>query len=118
MEVEFYGVRGSIPMPSKKFLEYGGNTTCIEISSKEFQLIIDAGSGFKDVKIREEVPTFLLFSHFHHDHLQGLPFNSALFSKRHQIHIGSGLIGREGLRKILTKAFTPPLFPLDLIAKL
>ena len=115
MEIEFHGVRGSIPIPSEKFLEYGGNTTCIEISSREFQLIIDAGSGFRNVRIREGVPTFLVFSHFHHDHLQGLPFNDALFSTRHQIHVGSGLVGKEGLEMALSTAFTPPLFPLDLI---
>ena len=85
MKVEFHGVRGSLPIPAKNFLEYGGNTTSIEISSKDFQLIIDAGSGFRNIQIREETPTFLLFSHFHHDHLQGLPFNSALFSKKNQM---------------------------------
>ncbi len=115
MEIKFHGVRGSIPIPSKKFLEYGGNTTCIEINSEDFQLIIDAGSGFKNVQIRSEVPTFLLFSHFHHDHLQGLSFNSALFSSRHQLHVASGLVGLEGLKSALSIAFTPPLFPLDLI---
>ncbi|PQM54949.1 MAG: hypothetical protein CML39_09275 [Rhodobacteraceae bacterium] len=115
MEIEFHGVRGSIPIPSENFLEYGGNTTCIEISSKDFQLIIDAGSGFKNVKISDEKPTFLIFSHFHHDHLQGLPFNEALFSTKNQIHVGSGLVGKEGLEEALSTAFTPPLFPLDLI---
>ena len=115
MKVEFHGVRGSLPIPAKNFLEYGGNTTSIEISSKDFQLIIDAGSGFRNIQIREETPTFLLFSHFHHDHLQGLPFNSALFSKKHQIHVSSGLVDRTGLREALSTAFTPPLFPLDLV---
>ena len=103
MEIEFHGVRGSIPIPSENFLEYGGNTTCIEISSKDFQLIIDAGSGFKNVKISDEKPTFLIFSHFHHDHLQGLPFNEALFSTKNQIHVGSGLVGKEGLEEAMAK---------------
>ena len=116
MEVEFHGVRGSIPVASEKFLGYGGNTTCIEIISKDFQLIIDAGSGFKDVRIRDEVPTFLLFSHFHHDHLQGLAFNSAMFSKNHQVHISSGLVTGKKLKEVLSSAFTPPLFPLDLVS--
>ncbi len=115
MEVEFHGVRGSIPIPSGNFMHYGGNTTCVEISSKNFQLIIDAGSGFKNVRIREDVPTFLLFSHFHHDHLQGLPFNSALFSIENQIHIASGLVERKELKEALSTAFAPPLFPLDLV---
>ena len=41
MEFKLHGVRGSIPVPSKEALKYGGNTTCIEISNASFQLIID-----------------------------------------------------------------------------
>ena len=115
MEVEFYGVRGSIPIANPNFLDFGGNTTCLEILSQGFQLIIDAGSGFKNIKIQEEVPTFLVFSHFHHDHLQGLPFNSSVFSKHHQVHLSSGLVNKTGIVEALSSAFSPPLFPFDLI---
>ena len=79
MEFKLHGVRGSIPVPSKEALKYGGNTTCIEISDNSFQLIIDLGSGFQNVKIKKNIPKFIIFSHFHHDHTQGLPFNSAVF---------------------------------------
>ena len=54
MEFKLHGVRGSIPVPSKEALKYGGNTTCIEISNASFQLIIDLGSGFQNVKIRKK----------------------------------------------------------------
>ena len=56
MEFKLHGVRGSIPVPSKEALKYGGNTTCIEISNASFQLIIDLGSGFQNVKIRKKDP--------------------------------------------------------------
>ena len=46
MDLKLHGVRGSIPVPSRKVLKYGGHTTCMEISCDTFQLIIDLGSGF------------------------------------------------------------------------
>ena len=60
MEFKLHGVRGSIPVPSKEALKYGGNTTCIEISNASFQLIIDLGSGFQNVKIRKNIPKFIV----------------------------------------------------------
>ena len=46
------------------------------------QIIFDAGSGFKNVKFSKSTASFLLFSHFHHDHIQGLPFNPELFDPK------------------------------------
>ena len=30
MKIKFYGTRGSIPVPEREFMEFGGNTTCVE----------------------------------------------------------------------------------------
>ena len=117
MEFKLHGVRCSIPVPSKEALKYGGNTTCIEISDNSFQLIIDLGSGFQNVKIRKNIPKFIVFSHFHHDHTQGLPFNSAVFDPDNQFHISSALLNRKeitidkimsNLDKDLKKVFELP----------
>ena len=115
MEFKLHGVRGSIPVPSKEALKYGGNTTCIEISNASFQLIIDLGSGFQNVKIRKNIPKFIVFSHFHHDHTQGLPFNSAVFDPDNQFHISSALLNRKEIIKTLKNSFSPPAFPLDIM---
>ena len=32
MKIKFWGVRGSYPTPQSKFMEYGGNTACVEIN--------------------------------------------------------------------------------------
>ena len=115
MFLKLHGVRGSIPVPSKEVLKYGGHTSCIEVGSDSFQLIIDLGSGFKNVKIKKNIPTFIVFSHFHHDHTQGLPFNSAVFDQENQFHISSALLNRKGILKVLKNSFSPPVFPLDII---
>ena len=74
MEVKFLGVRGSTATPGNEFSKFGGNTSCTEIIHKDFQVILDAGTGFTDISIRKDVPVLVLFSHFHFDQIQGLPF--------------------------------------------
>ena len=48
MRIKCWGARGSIPVSGKEYLKYGGNTTCIEITTKEGEtIIVDAGSGIR-----------------------------------------------------------------------
>ena len=83
MVVRFWGVRGSVPTPSPKTVKYGGNTACIEIRSKNGDLlIIDAGTGLRELGnflISNDLPNGplnlnILLSHTHWDHIQGFPF--------------------------------------------
>ena len=71
-----HGVRGSIPNPSSRTLGYGGNTPCVEIITKKYQLIFDCGSGFSKVNLSDKHQIIIFISHFHHDHIQGLAFNN------------------------------------------
>ena len=48
-KIKFWGVRGSIPTPGKNFIRYGGNTPCIEVRCGETLIIIDAGSGIREL---------------------------------------------------------------------
>lgn len=45
--VRFWGVRGSIPTPGSQTVEYGGNTSCVEMRLGEKRLIFDAGTGLR-----------------------------------------------------------------------
>lgn len=83
MKVKFWGVRGSIPVPGKETVEFGGNTTCIQITTSDNQLIIiDAGTGIRvlglDLMRREfgsgKGVGHIFFTHSHWDHIQGFPF--------------------------------------------
>ena len=67
MEVKFLGVRGSTATPGNEFSKFGGNTSCTEIIHNDFQVILDAGTGFTDITIKKDVPVLVLFSHFHFD---------------------------------------------------
>ncbi|UCF91704.1 MAG: MBL fold metallo-hydrolase, partial [Desulfobacterales bacterium] len=79
MFVKCWGSRGSIPVSGKKYLKYGGDTTCIEILAKSDDIIIvDAGTGIRRLgnklaREKRQVYNFI-FTHAHWDHIMGLPF--------------------------------------------
>ena len=79
MRVRFWGVRGSVPWATSSSIGYGCNTPCVEIRNERTGavLILDAGSGI--VGLGEALGSELraipiLLTHYHWDHLQGLPF--------------------------------------------
>ena len=118
MEVKFLGVRGSTATPGNEFSKFGGNTSCTEVLHNSFQVILDAGTGFKDVKIRKDVPVLILFSHFHFDHIQGLPFCRDLLSPDTPIYFSSALVSKDELKGILGGCFSPHYFPIELVENL
>ncbi|GAF72376.1 unnamed protein product, partial [marine sediment metagenome] len=75
---------------------YGGETSCVEVSSGERRLILDAGSGIRKLGLRMMAgqeytrPVHILFSHFHWDHIQGLPFFVPLLKPDTEINFYSG----------------------------
>src|SRR5271157_89970 len=82
MDVTLCGVRGSIPTPDADKLRYGGNTSCVSVQLEGGQLILDAGSGIRNLGARvfgrhEEV--HILLTHLHLDHIMGLLFFAPLF---------------------------------------
>jgi phosphoribosyl 1,2-cyclic phosphodiesterase len=86
MKVRFWGTRGSIAKPGPKTVRYGGNTSCVQVTSPGgTMLIIDCGTGAHDLgqHILKEKPTgnvgSILISHTHWDHIQGIPFFAPLF---------------------------------------
>ena len=40
-KVKFRGVRGSYPCANKKFMKYGGNTSCVEVRAGKHLIILD-----------------------------------------------------------------------------
>lgn len=96
---------------------FGSSTTCIEVRDQEKSLIIDGGSGIKylsDELIRsgqiKNVDEFhILMSHFHFDHIIGLPFFAPHFIKGKKIHYYSV---QPGIESIVKSLFSRPMFPV------
>jgi len=117
MRVKFWGTRGSVPTPGRRTEKYGGNTTCVEVTHAGRRLVLDAGTGIIELGqvLLEDGPTSvdMLFSHFHWDHIQGLPFFVPFFRPDYSfcIHAPPGLNAR--IRKVLTKQMERDVFPVD-----
>lgn len=110
-----HGVRGSTPISSQHTLKYGGNTPCIEVSAKNIQLIFDCGSGFSKVDFSKNQQAIIFISHLHHDHIQGLPFNSFQNLNNKKILITSAHVDKDTLYKNLKKYYSKPYFPIDFL---
>jgi phosphoribosyl 1,2-cyclic phosphodiesterase len=118
MFVKIWGARGSIPVSGQEYIKYGGDTTCIEILSKNGRvIIIDAGTGIrrlgKDLLAQGLHEYDLLFTHAHWDHVMGFPFFRPLYSDRTSLHIHGCPFAEEFVRTMLTKIMSPPNFPVN-----
>ena len=110
-------------LPEYLFGGIGGNTTCVQIIAEDSPyIILDCGSGIRELgfEFRETLDKdmHILLSHFHWDHIQGLPFFPPLFNKENDISFYSPVIG---FKKILEDQMKPPYFPIsmnELMAKL
>ena len=122
MYIRCWGSRGSIPVSGKKYIKYGGDTTCLEIRSKNGDLIIvDAGTGIRSLGnklVKENIDTFdMLFTHAHWDHIMGFPFFKPLFIKGTTISIRSYPFNRSSIKSIFSGLMARPYFPVQLTDK-
>jgi phosphoribosyl 1,2-cyclic phosphodiesterase len=114
LQVTFLGVRGSRPTPVANNLEFGGNTSCLQIRSRrDTRLLIDAGSGISDADVPGGCDRFdLLITHFHADHIHGLPFFPPLFTTGRHLTIRSGSTP-DAAREALEAQISRPYFPAE-----
>jgi phosphoribosyl 1,2-cyclic phosphodiesterase len=115
LDLTFWGVRGSIPTPTPENLGHGGNTACLTIRCANHpRLIFDAGSGIRalgNTLAREPLHIFL--THFHWDHIQGLPAFAPLFDPASDLTIHSSADPAD-LQRILAAQMLPPYFPVTM----
>lgn len=120
MRVKFWGVRGSIPTPGRLTEKYGGNTACVEIKEKKNRVILDGGTGIRELGLSlvKEVPseTALLFSHTHWDHIQGLPFFQPFFTKGSTFRVFAPSVLTNRVEAILTQQMEQHVFPVPFAA--
>ena len=119
--VTFLGVRGTIPLASKEFLKYGGNTSCVKVTTglgdAGSTFLFDAGTGiikYGDKALLQGHRVFHLFlSHMHYDHVIGLSRFGPLFRGDCEVHIyGQSKCGRS-LKDIFASFFAQPFFPVE-----
>ena len=111
-KIKFRGVRGSYPCANKNFLQYGGNTSCVEVNVGGHLIILDAGTGLIDLgnelmknhimsgshlMDRKPIEATMLLSHIHQDHIIGFTF----FSPNHIPTSKINVFGLEDFEKVV-----------------
>ncbi len=121
MRIKFWGVRGSTPSPQPENMRYGGNTSCVEVRSGNELYVFDCGTGLRvfGQHLRREfaekpISAHIFVSHFHWDHIQGLPFFGPLYDNREnrfQFHCSSRT---RSLKQVFEEQMASPFFPVRL----
>jgi phosphoribosyl 1,2-cyclic phosphodiesterase len=120
----FRGVRGSFPTADPKTSRYGGHTACLElVISPSHRLLIDCGSGLVgvDAGLRagagvESLEFDVFLTHYHMDHLQGLPFFAPLHDARGRFRFHGFPSESASVREAIEGFLQPPWFPVPLTA--
>lgn len=122
MRVRFWGVRGSLPVPGARTERYGGNTSCVEITSASgTRIIIDGGTGIRRLGkelMRAEFESgkgraHILVSHTHWDHIQGLPFFAPFYREGNHLFVYARQRDDQNLRSVFASQADAPFFPVS-----
>lgn len=128
-KVKFRGVRGSFPVANKNFMQYGGNTSCVEVNVGGHLIILDAGTGIVGIgddlmeqyissavnpQDRKPICATILISHIHQDHLLGLTFFKPMHIPSTDIRIFGSSSPYADLSKNMSELIFGKTFPLDL----
>lgn len=101
-------------LPSWIFGTTGGNTSCVEVKSLGNELVFDAGTGLRGLGKSKNLPADkkynFFFSHFHWDHIQGIPFFDAAFDPASEFNVYSP---EENARKYLEDQMNLPYCPVQ-----
>lgn len=120
LALRFWGARGTIPTPNADHLRYGGNTSCLSVALGPHEhLILDCGSGLRMLG-RELGPPpagvsrrfHVLLSHYHFDHLEGLPYFPPLYDPRSRFTFHGFDPEGSSVRRALEEFVRAPYFPV------
>ncbi len=120
LHLAFWGVHGTLPVPGKRTLRYGGNTPCLSLSFPNGRLFIfDAGSGIKELSNElaqggGPIKAKIFITHPHWDHIQGLPFFVPLFVQGNDFEICGPMHGETTMHELLSAQMDSPYFPVTI----
>lgn len=119
IDIKFWGVRGSTPCANSENMNYGGNTTCVEIAGLDELLIFDCGTGFRNlgnelIRSGEHLRGRVFITHPHWDHLQGFPFFKPFYDRESWFRIYMPPQGEIGCKEILQGHMSNTFFPVSM----
>jgi phosphoribosyl 1,2-cyclic phosphodiesterase/peroxiredoxin len=135
LQLKFWGTRGSIPVSGVDHVRYGGNTSCVSLTTDTGHLyILDCGSGLRELgaflmspewphgfqhtngKTDKIIEGYILLSHTHWDHIQGFPFFVPVFRPGNRFNIIGSSTCSQTISSILAGQMEQTYFPVSLEA--
>ena len=124
MRVRFWGTRGSIATPGPATNHFGGNTSCVELTTDAGDLLIfDCGTGARPLAAKlmaqsaaqgKSIKANILVGHTHWDHIQGFPFFGPAFIDGNTVDIYGPEGSRSSLHDVLAGQMEFTYFPVRL----
>ncbi len=114
------GCRGSMAVSGPEHARFGGNTTCFHAEVEpDHHLVIDAGTGLRHlqrlVADRTTSQRFtMLLTHYHWDHIQGLPVFTPLFDKANRVDLWGPHLDGTDPEEVLCRVICQPFWPVAL----
>ncbi|MEE8540853.1 MAG: response regulator, partial [Desulfobacterales bacterium] len=121
IELNFWGVHGTLPVSGEETVKYGGNTSCVSLEfPKGNFFIFDAGSGIKvlsdhlmaDTRTGMEAKIFI--SHPHWDHINALPFFTPLYIPGREFEICGPSHGDINMHDMVSAQMDGVYFPITI----
>jgi len=105
-------------LPPWLFGTVGGNTPCVSVAFDDTgdYIVFDCGSGLRELGLSADTLSprpkqyHVFFSHFHWDHLQGLPFFGPAYDSSVKIDFYSP---KPNLEQALAAQMNAPFFPVE-----
>ena len=121
VDVSFFGVRGTLPVPGEGSLKYGGNTSCVAMEFPKGQFFVfDAGSGIKKLadkllaQKRRRIDAHIFISHPHWDHINALPFFTPLYMQGNKFTFYGSSHGNLSTQELISAQMDGVYFPITI----
>ena len=119
-KVVFWGTQGSVALSNSKKIRYGSNTPCVSAECGEHVFVFDMATGFvlfseyflKKYRLPGTVDIFL--SHYHQDHVEGLPFAGVTYNPDVSLVFHCQPSENKNPEEILSENYSPPNFPINI----
>src|SRR5512135_2799052 len=102
-------------------MRYGGNTSCVEVRLGGRILVFDCGTGFRNLGKNlasecgaQPVTANIFISHFHWDHIQGIPFFGPLYDGPENCFVFHASSRNGDLKQVIEGQMMQPYFPVDM----
>ncbi|MEI8093519.1 MAG: response regulator [Spirochaetales bacterium] len=116
--ITLWGTRGSTPVSHPRYIKHGGNTPCLSVQAGDAMIILDAGTGIRELGqwlLKSPVRKVHLFiGHTHWDHIQGFPFFAPAFDPGFELHIYGAAGFGKNLKSVFQGQLDQDYFPVQL----